>query len=483
MHRGLTFASSRLKVLILGAAFAAAPTFSNAQPAEAVNSSARPERAFIANGGGDFGPYPQNVPEGASAERAYNEFFAGMSNWGRYEIVADPANADWIFEITAGSQTACVSDPKRSYIDDSPRIEVVMMDKATWGTRKTFFQTIQPIRLFRTADHNFDAAIAALIDQIKNEIGVPKSQTSLAHPATAEAPVPPQISSAKKVFIRAVSGAAPRQEKYTGGTAVYDQLLAAMKSWGRYTIVPYAAEADLVLDLTLYMQPGCAKVGMPQLSLAIQDARTQVRLWGISIQVNEAIFTENARKNFARAMTTLVAQFREVAERPTWASDASAPASAAAQVPTSIGQGAAAALRAAAASQPAGAVPVIISTPASVVKSGAPVQVEVTLKNSSKQDIAFVYPSGDPLACMILVRDGNGNSVVDTEQGQKLKAAHAAWQGRPITYTLQPGETQTRGCAVSELYDMRLPGKYSIEVHQLDGSAVASNAVTVTVVP
>jgi hypothetical protein len=125
----------------------------------------------------------------------------------------------------------------------------------------------------------------------------------------------------------------------------------------------------------------------------------------------------------------------------------------------------------------------MISMPASVVKSGAPVHVKVTLKNSSKQDIDFVYPSGDPLTCMILVRDSSGNSVADTERGQKLKAAHTTWQGRPIAYTLQPGETQTRACAVSEFYDMRLPGKYSIEVQQLDGSAVASNAVTVTVVP
>ncbi|HEY6351424.1 MAG TPA: hypothetical protein VI636_18630 [Candidatus Angelobacter sp.] len=52
-----------------------------------------------------------------------------------------------------------------------------------------------------------------------------------------------------------------------------------------------------------------------------------------------------------------------------------------------------------------------------------------------------------------------------------------------VTYTLNPGEAQTRECVLSDFYDMTAPGKYSIEVQELDGRAVRSNVVTVTVVP
>src|SRR5689334_18787030 len=52
-------------------------------------ASATPEKIFIANAGGDFGGAPFKALRGG-ADRAYNEFFAAMKDWGRYEIVADP---------------------------------------------------------------------------------------------------------------------------------------------------------------------------------------------------------------------------------------------------------------------------------------------------------------------------------------------------------------------------------------------------------
>ena len=72
--------------------------------------------------------------------------------------------------------------------------------------------------------------------------------------------------------------------------------------------------------------------------------------------------------------------------------------------------------------------------------------------------------------------------AAETAAGSRVKNAHDGWQGKPATYTLNSGETQTRECDVSDLYDMNFPGKYSIEVQQLDGRPVHSNVVTVTVV-
>jgi hypothetical protein len=51
------------------------------------------KKAFISNASGE-----SNLPPGI-ADRTYNQFYASMKSWGRYEQVAAPADADLVFEI------------------------------------------------------------------------------------------------------------------------------------------------------------------------------------------------------------------------------------------------------------------------------------------------------------------------------------------------------------------------------------------------
>jgi hypothetical protein len=119
-----------------------------------------------------------------------------------------------------------------------------------------------------------------------------------------------------------------------------------------------------------------------------------------------------------------------------------------------------------------------------VLKSGSEVKVEVAIKNGLKQeDLEFAYREGDPLTCIVAVRDSEGNLVPATEQGRKVNEAHAGWQGRSLAYSLHPGETDRRECEVSELYDMSRAGKYFIQVQQVDGRPAQSNTLELTVVP
>src|SRR5271170_621963 len=56
------------------------------------------KKAFIANAGGD--QMANNYPRfSGSPDRAYNEFYAAMKSWGRFEIVGSPAEADLLFEV------------------------------------------------------------------------------------------------------------------------------------------------------------------------------------------------------------------------------------------------------------------------------------------------------------------------------------------------------------------------------------------------
>jgi hypothetical protein len=124
-----------------------------------------------------------------------------------------------------------------------------------------------------------------------------------------------------------------------------------------------------------------------------------------------------------------------------------------------------------------------VSLTKNVVKAGEKIDIHVRLKNSSRQDLNFSYPEGDPLTCGVAVYDDNRNAVADTRLGLRLKEQHAGLERPPVSYSIHPGEAQTRDCNVNELYQMSAPGKYSIEVQQLDGRPVHSNVVAVSVVP
>lgn len=56
------------------------------------------KKIFIANGGWDTPFYYPTLFSGGSA-RAYNQFFAAMKSWGRFEAVPTPSEADLLFQI------------------------------------------------------------------------------------------------------------------------------------------------------------------------------------------------------------------------------------------------------------------------------------------------------------------------------------------------------------------------------------------------
>jgi len=64
-------------------------------PAPVPVSIATAKKVFIANAPGNSLPAPLGGPS-----RTYNEFYAAMKSWGRYELASAPADADLILEIS-----------------------------------------------------------------------------------------------------------------------------------------------------------------------------------------------------------------------------------------------------------------------------------------------------------------------------------------------------------------------------------------------
>jgi hypothetical protein len=128
-----------------------------------VNSSAAPvpapilqgKKAFISFELGDVSSFPSTYSGGP--ERAYNEFFQEMQQWGRYQLVLDPKEADVIFAIRF------VDSPGLS----SPQIRVGISDPhsdiSLWG----FAEEINGAFRKKNRDAAFSATVVQVISDVK----------------------------------------------------------------------------------------------------------------------------------------------------------------------------------------------------------------------------------------------------------------------------------------------------------------------------
>ena len=88
------FVGAALLFAVEAAAQAPAPPVSLAAVPPALLNA---KTVFISNAGADSGLFPH--PFSGDPDRAYNEFYAAMQSWGRYQLVADPSEADVVLEL------------------------------------------------------------------------------------------------------------------------------------------------------------------------------------------------------------------------------------------------------------------------------------------------------------------------------------------------------------------------------------------------
>jgi hypothetical protein len=96
--------TSHFKTAILSISLALASLPGPAYAADQVKPAPIPaqilaaKRIFIANAGGDQ-MAPDDPIFSGGPDRAYNQFYAAMKDWGRFEIVGSPAEADLLIEV------------------------------------------------------------------------------------------------------------------------------------------------------------------------------------------------------------------------------------------------------------------------------------------------------------------------------------------------------------------------------------------------
>jgi hypothetical protein len=109
-------------------------------------------KVFISNGGEDqwLDFDPKHDPT-----LTYNQFYADMKTWGKYELVSSPSAADVVFQIRLG------------YRDGGMQLRLRILDPQTHVVLWTLNQLAKGANRDATARKNLDEAMNALMESTK----------------------------------------------------------------------------------------------------------------------------------------------------------------------------------------------------------------------------------------------------------------------------------------------------------------------------
>jgi hypothetical protein len=163
----------RFAFIFLAVTLCSVPLAARAQ--QQVDSTAAPvppaifsaKRVFISNAGADSGLFPH--PFSGSQDRVYNQFYAAMQQWGRYQLVSDPNEADLIFEVRlSGPSGPQNPDKAKGASDPVPIFRLAILGKKSHYTLWTVTESVSIAWLQKSHDRNFDDALAALVADVRN---------------------------------------------------------------------------------------------------------------------------------------------------------------------------------------------------------------------------------------------------------------------------------------------------------------------------
>ncbi len=156
MSRIRTFRIAAVMALLaLPLAMAKKPPDSPSAPIPAQVLSAK--RVFISYGESDADP--------GAPDLTYNEFYALMKSWGKYELVSSPADADLVFEIRF-----------LSGITDS-QLRLSIVDPKTHIVLWPFIQHVENSSRETARRKKFDEAMTDLVDDVKKVTSQPAAAT------------------------------------------------------------------------------------------------------------------------------------------------------------------------------------------------------------------------------------------------------------------------------------------------------------------
>ena len=135
------------------------------------------KRIFISNGGQETGRLDDFS---GNQDRCYNQFYAAMKSWGRYELATGPADADLVVVIGFANppSSSVVSKGSSDFPFTDPRFTLTIFDPKTHFILWSFTEHAEPARLQHNRDKNYDLALANIVDDLKQLSSGPAASES-----------------------------------------------------------------------------------------------------------------------------------------------------------------------------------------------------------------------------------------------------------------------------------------------------------------
>jgi len=119
-------------------------------------------KVFVSNGGGEsFETVIGQTVFNGGPDRPYNQFYEAMKDWGRYELVPSPADADLVFEVSWALADTGLRLPVLC------QLRLIVIDPKTQITLWTFTQYVRGAVLLGNRDKNFDQAMTTVVNHLK----------------------------------------------------------------------------------------------------------------------------------------------------------------------------------------------------------------------------------------------------------------------------------------------------------------------------
>lgn len=154
-------------LLSVAAVLANAQQFGFTPPAPVPSAILAAKKVFISNAGADKSLFPH--PFSGGPNRAYDELYAALKAAGQFELVADPAGADLVLELTLTAHNW----PNGGY--DLPTFQLVVYAPKTHFVLWVLTESIPNIGGQKFHDNGFDNTLSALLRDFENLAGKPLS--------------------------------------------------------------------------------------------------------------------------------------------------------------------------------------------------------------------------------------------------------------------------------------------------------------------
>ena len=160
--RYLPFISALLSIPLLFAHAIAQQSSKLPAAAPVPPQLASAQKVFVSNAGGEsFENVIDATVFNGGPDRPYNEFYAALKDWGRYELVASPADADLVLEVSWQLTDTGLRLPVLG------QLRVVAIDPKTHVTLWNLTQYVRGAILLGNRDKNFDLAMTTIVNRLR----------------------------------------------------------------------------------------------------------------------------------------------------------------------------------------------------------------------------------------------------------------------------------------------------------------------------